>query len=125
MQKIHTTNSNITCIPNNAEKYISFSIGQLKFLDSFQFMASSLEKLVDATDKTDFKLTKSQFGDKTDLLLRKGVYPYEYIDSFVKFNETQLPPIEKFYSSLTDESIKQKDYEHAQNVWKECNSVKH
>ena len=55
MQKIHTTKGNITCIVNNAEKYISFSIGQPKFLDSFQFMASSLEKLVEATDKADLK----------------------------------------------------------------------
>ena len=50
-------------------------------------------------------------------ILRKGVYPYEYIDSFEKFNETELPPIEKFYKSLNDESIKQTDYEHAQKVW--------
>ena len=57
MQKIHTAKGNITCIPNNAEKYISFSVGQLKFLDSFQLMASSLAKLVDATDKDDFKIT--------------------------------------------------------------------
>ena len=55
MQKIHKAKGNITCISNNAEKYISFSIAQLKFLDSFQFMTSSLEKLVDATDKSDFK----------------------------------------------------------------------
>ena len=60
----------------------------------------------------------STFGNKTDTILRKGVYPYEYIDSQERFDETQLPPIEKFYSSLTDESITQKDYEHAQTVWK-------
>ena len=48
-----------------------------------------------------------------DLLLQKGVYPYEYIDSPDRF-----PPIEKFHSSLTDESISQKDYQHAQKVWK-------
>ena len=118
MQKIHKASGNITCIANNAEKYISFNIGQLKFLDSFQFMALSLEKLVDATDKSDFKLTREVFGNKTDTILRKGVYPYEYIDSQERFDETQLPPIEKFYSSLTDESITQKDYEHAQTVWK-------
>jgi hypothetical protein len=51
----------ITCIPNNSEKYISFSIGQLRFLDSFQFMSSSLDKLVEATDTVDFKITKSCF----------------------------------------------------------------
>ena len=118
MQKIHTANGNITCIPNNAEKYISFGIGQLKFLDSFQFMASSLEKLVDATDKADFKITKSEFGDKTPLIVRKGVYPYENIDCQERFDETQLPPVGKFYSRLTDEKISDKDYEHAQKVWK-------
>ena len=47
-KKIHKAKDNITCIPNNTEKYISFSVEQLKFLDSFQFMASSLERLVDA-----------------------------------------------------------------------------
>ena len=93
---------------------MSFSVEQLKLLDSFQFMASSLERLVNATDKADFKITKSEFGDKTDLVLRKGVYPYEYIDSQSKFEETQLPSIDKFYSKLSDDSINQKDYEHAQ-----------
>ena len=121
MQKLHTAKGNISCIANNAEKYISFSVGQLKFLDSFQFMASSLEKLVDATDKSDFRLTQKEFGDQTELILRKGVYPYEYFDSMERFNETQLPPIDKFYSKLSDESISQKDYEHAQTVWQEFN----
>ena len=107
VQKIHTTKGNITCIPNNAEKYISFSVGQLKCLDSFQFMASSLEKLVDATDKSDFKLTRKEFGDQTEKLLRKGVYPYEN-NSLERFNEPQLPTIDKFYSKLSDENISQK-----------------
>ena len=121
MQKIHKSKGYLTCVSNNAEKYISFSVAQLKFLDSFQFMASSLERLVDATDKADFKITKSEFGSKAPLILRKGVYPYEYIDSLDRFNETQLPPIDKFYSRLTDEKISQKDYEHAQKVWEAFN----
>ena len=84
-------------------------------------MASSLENLVKATNKSDFKITKSEFGDKTDIILRKGVYPYEYIDSLDRFNETQLPPIDKFYSKLSDEKINDVDYEHAQKVWNEFN----
>ena len=84
-------------------------------------MASSLERLVDATDKADFKITKREFGDKTPLILRKGVYPYEYIDSLDRFAETQLPPIDSFYSRLTDEKISAKDYEHAQKVWEAFN----
>ena len=121
MQNIHKAKGNITCIPNNAEKYISFSTAQLKFLDSFKFMASSLENLVKATNKSDFKITKNEFGDKTDIILRKGVYPYEHIDCLDRFNETQLPSIDKFYSKLSDEKLKDVDYEHAQKVWNECN----
>ena len=56
-----------------------------------------------------------------NLLLQKGVYPYEYMDSFDRFQETELPPIGKFYSSLSDESISKKDYQHAQEVWKTFN----
>ena len=56
-----------------------------------------------------------------NLLLQKGVYPYEYMDSFDRFQETELPPIGKFYSSLSDESITKKDYQHAQEVWKTFN----
>ena len=56
-----------------------------------------------------------------NLLLQKGVYPYEYMDSFDRFKETELPPIGKFYSSLSDESISKKDYQHAQEVWKTFN----
>ena len=117
MQKIHKANSYITCIPNNAERYISFSIAQLKFLDSFQFMASSLEKLPDATDKADFKITKKEFGDKTDRIPRAGVYPYEYINRVDRYNETKLPPIETFYGTLNNEGISKDDYAHAQKVW--------
>ena len=56
-----------------------------------------------------------------NLLLQKGVYPYEYMDSFDRFQETELPPIGKFYSSLSDEIISKKDYQHAQEVWKTFN----
>ena len=62
MQQINKIAGRLSCIPNNTEKYISFSIGQLKFLDSFQFMGSSLAKLVDATDKDDFKITQNSFN---------------------------------------------------------------
>ena len=65
--------------------------------------------------------TESNLNAQNLELLRKGIYPYEYMDSFERFNETQLPSIDKFYSNLSDENITQKDYEHAQKVWKEFN----
>ena len=54
-----------------------------------------------------------------DLLTRKGVYPYEYINSWDRFGETQLPPINAFYSNLNMSSISEEDYQRAQKVWEE------
>ena len=51
------------------------------------------------------------------LLLRKGVYPYEYIDSRERFDETSLSDKKDFYSELNLEDIIEKDYEHAQKLW--------
>ena len=65
------------------------------------------------------RMYKFRNGDlnKFVLLLRKSVYPYEYIDSWEKFYETSLPPKEDFYSELTLEDISDKGYAHAQKVW--------
>ena len=51
------------------------------------------------------------------MLLRKGVYPYEYMESWERFNETSLPPKKSFYSEIKLEGISDKDYLHAQKVW--------
>ena len=56
--------------------------------------------------------------NKFILLLRKGVYPYEYMDSWEKFNETSLPSKEDFYSHLNMENIDDIDYRHGNNVFK-------
>ena len=55
------------------------------------------------------------------MLLRKGVYPYEYIDEWDKFNEKVLPGKDSFYSNLTLENISEIDYAHANNVFKKIN----
>ena len=52
------------------------------------------------------------------MLLRKGVYPYEYMDGWDKFNDTSIPNKESFYSNLTMENITEMDYIHANNVFK-------
>ena len=67
--------------------------------------------------KESLKYTSQKFkGEKFDLKSQKGVYPYDYMDSFEKFNE-KLPPEKKFHSILNDEHITDEDYKHAQNVW--------
>lgn len=112
----------IDCIPLNLEKYISFSIGNLRFIDSFQFMASSLETLATNLKKggiKSFKHTSKYFkGKQLDLITEKGVYPYDYMNKMEKFDETELPTIEQFYSKLTENHLSKEDYEHAQKVWK-------
>ena len=55
--------------------------------------------------------------NKFKLLLRKGVYPYQYMDSLKRFNETELPSKDKFYSKLNLEDISDDDYACAINIW--------
>ena len=54
---------------------------------------------------------------KFRLMIRKGVYPYEYMDGWRKFDETSLPPKDAFYSRLNMKGISDQDDEHAQQVW--------
>ena len=58
-------------------------------------------------------------GNQLSLLLRKGVYPYDYVDCLKKLDEKSLPPKESFYSKLTGEGITDEDYQHAHTVCKE------
>ena len=116
MQAISKVDGRVSCIPNNTEKYISFSLGQLRFIDSAQFLLAPLDKLVAANKPEAFQITSCYEPDLA-LLLRKGVYPYEYMDSWGRFEETKLPPKEAFYSKLTDANISDSDYAHAQRVW--------
>ncbi|XP_032231638.1 uncharacterized protein LOC116614590 [Nematostella vectensis] len=84
-------------------------------------MNASLDRLVSNLAKegdNKFHVLKKYIAaDKVPLLLRKGVYPYDYMDSTDKFQELQLPPKETFYSKLKEEPISDEDYEHAQIVF--------
>ena len=91
---------------------------EIKFLYSFKFMASSLDALVGNLEEDQLIQTKRIFGERADLLSRKGVYPYDWMDSFEKFNEV-LPEKSDFYSKLNKDEISEKDYQHACKVWKE------
>ena len=79
-------NPKFDVIPNSSEKFMSFNIGNLKFIDSLQFMASSLEKLVENLYEKDdkymnFSHMKKEYNNEIDMLCRKGFYPYEWMDS--------------------------------------------
>ena len=131
------TDGTIDCIPNNEEKYISFTkntvVGsytnkegkdkpikhKIRFIDSFKFMSTSLESLVNNLPGDAFNILERYYkGEKLSLVKRKGVYPYEYMDSLERFKENKLPPKEAFYSRLTGEGISDEDLKHAKKVWK-------
>ena len=92
---------------------------KLRFIDSCRFMASSLDRLASNLDDDQCKNLRQFFddGEQFRLMRRKGVYPYEYVDSWKKFEETVLPSKEAFYSKLNMKGISDTDYEHAQTVW--------
>lgn len=95
------------------EKYITFSIRDLKFVDSYNFLSSSLDTLTSA-------LSSFTFVEYTQLR-RKGVYPYEFMDRVEKLNLTTLTLKEAFFSKFVKENVSDKDYEHVQTVWREFN----
>ena len=109
------TDAKISAIVQNMEKLISFSWGQFRFVDSLQFLNASLDKLVNSTPRDAFRLTSAL--PHHELLMRKGVYPYEYMNDLARFDETSLPPPSEFYSKLSNEHITDSAYKHAQDVW--------
>ncbi|CAI6363423.1 unnamed protein product [Macrosiphum euphorbiae] len=116
----------INVIPNSEEKFISFSkyissTFTVRFIDTFRFMASSLSSLAEnlvTPEHENFRETAKHFvaGDMP-LVTRKGVYPYEYTDSWERLEETRLPRKREFYSTLTETGIKEKEFDHAKEVW--------
>lgn len=94
---------------------------KLKFIDSFRFMASSLDKLASYLPSEKKTVLRGQFahldGNTMSLLERKGVFPYDYVNSWDKLNETRLPARENFYSQLTDSEISESEYAFAHEIW--------
>lgn len=120
----------IKIIPKTKENYISFTkfilspdggLIQLRFVDSFKFLGASLDKLAKTLQKHDFHYLKESFPNESqlNLLTRKGVYPYEYVNNLKRYEEKSLPSSQYFYNSLNDEQVTKEDYSHAQNVWKQ------
>ena len=99
-------------LPASEEKVIGFTLSKsrcemVRFIDSASLMPASLDNLLKAAGKEE-----------------KLFYPYEYMDDWTKYEETQLPPIEKFYSSLKESSINQEEYESAQELMRTCKTLK-
>ena len=140
IKRLGVTEGNIDCIPNNEEKYISFSKtiktgeytnkkGETKnkyfkiiFKDSLKFMASSVEALVNNLPKDGFKNLEKYFKpEHVKLLKQKGFFPYDYLDKREKLKDDKPPPEEAFYSKLSGKGLSEGQYEHVLNVWKSFN----
>ena len=131
----------IQVIARNSEKYISVTkfvcVGeheildektkkpvvkkdfwQLRFIDTCGILKGRLEDLVKNLPEDEFKILRKRFpeDDEFNLVLRKGVFPYEWFDDIGKLDVTKIPPIESFYSSLTGKGIDAEDYSHAKKV---------
>ena len=96
------------------------SIISFRFIDSFRFMPSSLDKLASYLKNLD--IVEKEFQNEyspmqIELLKRKGVFPYDYISSLSKLDVTTLPEKDSFYSKLYDSNINDDEYNHAQKVW--------
>ena len=112
MQEIGKSDVKISVIPNELEKYMAFTINNnLVFIDSIQFINSGLDALVKNLTDNDFKYLSQEFnGEQSNLVKQKGVYPYEYMNSFKKVSEDKLPDRCKLFSSLKDGCISEKVY---------------
>ena len=139
IKKLGVTEGNIDCIPNNEEKYISFSKtiktgvytnkkGETKdkffkivFKDSMKFLLSSVEALVNNLPKDGFKNLEKYFTpEQVKLLKQKGFFPYDYLDDIEKLKIKKPPKQEVFYSKLTGHGIDNINYQHVLKVWKTC-----
>ena len=147
MKRLADSAGDVSCIPRNEEKYVTFNkqvlvdtvvkdekkvniFSRLKFVDTMNFMRTSLEKLVGNLEKPSFEHTGKYFrGKELDLMLRKGIYLYEYMTGVERLREKSLPPKEGFASLLgagvildseemiTPSDISDEDYQHAKKVF--------
>lgn len=116
----------INVIANTNERYVSFTISKLRFIDSFQFLTTSLDVLVKNLKSSGVQHFQ-QFNEHLpsdsckNLLLRKGIYPYSFITDSSKFLVNKLPPKHEFYNTIRKCHISDEEYEHAKEVWREMN----
>eukprot|EP00794_Sanderia_malayensis_P002425 gene2425-biopygen1311 len=138
---------NVRVIANSSEKIVTASIesashsdddndddvkrnwlpGGIRYTGSFAFLSRGLAELANNVPDDDLMLVNDylrrtwnnvDFDEGFRLLRKKGVYPYDWVDSAEKMHATSLPSQEEFYNELNDCGISDDDYEHAQNVWR-------
>ncbi len=123
MQRVQTMSG----IASNSQKFKSFKVNNYRFLDSFSFLPSSLEVLTSSLKtKQDHSyvlldqsgLYKKHEEEKKKMMLEKGHFFYNYLDSEKVLSETEFPPKSAFYSDLSNTDISDEDYNFARSVYR-------
>jgi hypothetical protein len=103
----------------------------LRFIDSFQFLTASLDRLVSSLDKSQLQharnLLERYHGLDDDILFKKGIFPYSYLDNEKKLNEKKIPSVDSFFDVLTNSlHITDEEYERAKKAFIQfqCNDLK-
>lgn len=116
--------SELKAMAYNTEKFRTISVETFSFLDSMHFISDSLNNIVNDLTKSNhqFPILKNSGlysnNFQRSLLLKKGIFPYELLTSLDRFSKmTVFPPIESFYSKLTESGISQEDYIHGKTVF--------
>ncbi len=118
------TEFQLSAIPLNMEKFKMLRVENCILMDSMAFLGASLDKLVNTLQLSNHSFPYISKWFKSDrekcLVLRKGIYPYEYITSMARVTDThELPPPDAFHSRLSGRNVSETDYAHAQTVWRE------
>lgn len=139
IKKLALKKESIQVLAQNKEKYITFSkqilvdktndkkpkktFIKLRFVDSFRFLPASLDKLSQTLETHQCVEVRKFYTDdqQFNLLRRKGVFPYSYVDSMEKLDDAELPSRDEFFNILSGESISQEDYDRACDVWNTFN----
>jgi hypothetical protein len=126
LNQIKREDTKIDAVPNNEEQYMSLSFNNVQIKDSYQMMASSLDCLVknlssNGTDFSKFNQMREEFGDNTELLCRKGVMCYSYVDSLDRLKETKLPEKKYFRDDMNQKDCSDENYQFAEKVWEVFN----
>lgn len=124
-QGLKFNKEDVSGLPYNMEKFRTLQVGKIVFVDSLHLLPSSLDKLVSDLTASNhpFPLLDqhpffAKFPHLKHLLIRKGVYPYEWASSVNKLiNQKTFPPISCFYSTLSKSIISQEDYLHGMKVF--------
>ncbi|XP_050505390.1 uncharacterized protein LOC126883768 [Diabrotica virgifera virgifera] len=141
IKELSTTGEKVSVIAQTKEKYITISKGilvekskngldkyiTLKFVDSYRFLAKSLDILSTTLNSEQCTEIRKYFPNTKhfELVRHKGVFPYSYMDGFDRLKEKTLPPKENFYNNLTNKHISDEDYARAIDVWNtfDCKSM--